>query len=111
MGYREMICTFISESLNENEILQLVDKSILEARINREPHINIIFITNSVGKAFKYRDIFTKYIDIGIRLYIIKELTEFKDIIQKCKYIFISSNDKYLNFIVNKYNDTKVNVV
>jgi len=111
MGYRKMICTLISESLNENEILQLVDRSILEARINKEQYISIIFITNSIRNAFKYRDIFTKYIDIGIRLYTIKELTELKDIVQKCKYIFISSNDKYLNSIVNKYSDKKINVI
>ncbi len=111
MGYRKMMCILISESLDENKILQLIDKSVLEARINKEMYINILFIANSIKNVFRYRDIFTRYIDIGIRLYITKELTELRNIIQKCEHVFISVNDEYAKSIVSGHDAGRIKII
>jgi hypothetical protein len=97
MGVREMICILISSTEPLIKIDRIVVAAVQRARTEKTPYINIIFLSSSTTDVFKYRDIFTKYIDIGVRVFIENSIEKLREILsENCKDIFLPSSDENL---------------
>lgn len=93
MGVGKMICCIASENIPEKELEKLLDFTVLETRRNKGKFFTIIFVASATKNVFKYRDIFTKYPDVGIRIYIENNVTQISELLNMCKEILYSRND------------------
>lgn len=96
-----MICVLASTDPPIEKQEKLIDYASSKVRILKQQNINIVFLADSSPKAFKYRDIFTKFIDIGVRVYIESDLRKLKDIIEKnCRAIYTLLDDTKISKII-----------
>lgn len=90
-----MICVI----LTGEEPLSIADKvvatAVNRARLRKTPCINIVFLSTSTNSVFKYKEVFTKYIDVGVRVFMESDLKKLKHIlIETCKSFYIPSNSE-----------------
>lgn len=94
MGNREMMCLSLAADIDVDSIAKAIALVVSQARVAKESYINILFLAQSVSEVFKYKDEFTKYVDIGVRVYIEKSAESLKDIILKeCKILYTLTSD------------------
>ena len=101
MGMGKMICSIASENIPEKELEKLLDLTALETRRNKEKFFILIFIASSTKNAFKYRDIFTKYLDLGVRVYIEDKNVQNSKLLNTCTKILYSKNDPGIQSLIN----------
>lgn len=95
MGIREMICVIISTDVPMEDADRVISISTQKARTYKYSSINILFLSNKSPEVFKYRDVFTKYIDLGLRVYTESNIKVLRNIIKEnCTTIYFSINDK-----------------
>ncbi|MDK6029315.1 hypothetical protein QPL79_08065 [Ignisphaera sp. 4213-co] len=89
-----MMCCIASEKIENDKLEKLLDFTVLETRRNKGKYFTLIFIASSTKNAFRYRDVFTKYLDIGIRIYVENEnSTQLNKILSMCEKILYSKED------------------
>jgi hypothetical protein len=93
MGVGEMICAVASSNVSLEDMHKLIDKAALEARLSREKNLVIVILAPNTKEVFKYRDAFTKYIDLGVRLYYDNNVEKMQKLLSNCKKIFCLQND------------------
>lgn len=95
MGNRKMICVSLSSDVDLSSAAKVIALAVNQARVAKQDHINIVFLAQAVSEVFRYKDEFTKYIDIGVRVYMEKSIEVLKNIILKeCKILYTSANDE-----------------
>jgi hypothetical protein len=103
VGVGEMICAIASERISEEDMNRLLDRVVSEVRRNREKSFTLIIIASSARKVFMYRDSFTKYIDVGVRLYFDDSIQKLAEVLNSCAKLFCSAGDQGLkNTSLNK---------
>lgn len=93
MGMGKMMCVLVSEKISEDNINDLLERVVFEVRKNREKSFVLIIIASSIKNAFRYRDAFTKYVDVGVRLYIGSSIQEVSEVLKNCRQLFCSTKD------------------
>lgn len=89
-----MMCILLSEDNSVSKIDHILVSIINKARSAKQSSIGIIFFSNSVSKVFRYREAFTKYIDIGVKIYIENNVETIKRIIlDNCDSIYTLADD------------------
>jgi hypothetical protein len=98
MGIGKMICVLVLDDEPIARTDKVIATAIQKARISKTPYISIVFLSTSSTNVFKYRDVFTKYIDIGVRVYIEHNIENLKKIMisENCKNIYIPSGNENL---------------
>lgn len=91
-----LMCILTSDKISIEVLMTLINTVVLEARRRGVAFINIIFYSNSIKDVFKYRDAFTKYIDIGIRIYIEEKQHRLVKILSSCNSIYGSHEDPFI---------------
>jgi len=93
-----MICVAISQSSDLSYADKVIAISVHRARTVGSPNINIVFVGMSTSDVFNHRDMFTKYIDIGVKVYIEHSNERVRQIIlESCKEVYIPSSDELLH--------------
>lgn len=105
-----MICVFLSSDVDLNSIARAITLAINQARVAKRDYINVVFLAQTVSEVFKYKDEFTKYVDIGVRVYIEKSVEVLKSVILKeCKTLYTLASDvKIYNILQNISRDLAV---
>ncbi|MEM0026598.1 MAG: hypothetical protein QXT53_01505 [Ignisphaera sp.] len=111
MGVGKMICSIASENIPEKELEKLLDFTALETRRSRGKFFTLIFIASSTKNAFRYRDIFTKYLDLGIRIYIENNIVQSSELLNMCKKILYSKNDLSIQSLINNIKNANASAI
>jgi len=93
MDVGEMICAIASEKISESDMNKLLDHIVFEVRRNREKSFTLIIIASNAKNVFRYRDAFTKYVDVGVRLYFDDSPQKLARVIENCTQLFCSTRD------------------
>ncbi|MEM1683658.1 MAG: hypothetical protein QXG84_05045 [Ignisphaera sp.] len=100
-----MICSILSEEQSDTIMNELVNIVAQQTRIIRSEFFTLIFISDNVNNVFMHRDIFTRYIDIGVRVYIENCVEKIYSILKGCRYIYVSSKDYRAIEVLKKFKD------
>lgn len=88
-----MICALLSDDLPESLMDEVIGRVAQQARAVKSKLLTIVFLSNNVNKVFIHRDVFTKHVDIGVRVYVENEVKRLKDILKSCISVQTSPRD------------------
>lgn len=89
-----MICILLSADIAEDGMDKTILSAVQDARISKQASITIIFLSRETPRVFRHRDIFTKYVDVGVRVYLEDRLEVLREIIARdCSKMYISIDD------------------
>ncbi|MEM1542257.1 MAG: hypothetical protein QW101_04025 [Ignisphaera sp.] len=100
-----MICCILSEELSDALMDELVNVVAQQTRIIKSEFFTLIFISDNVDNVFAHRDVFTRHIDIGVRVYIENGVEKIYSILKSCKHIYVSSKDYRAVEVLKKIKD------
>ncbi|MEM1644379.1 MAG: hypothetical protein QXL96_00685 [Ignisphaera sp.] len=108
-----MICITLTKNVPLVNADKITAIAVQQARLEKNPYINLVFLTNSAYDVFRYREVFTKYIDIGVRVYTENSLERFKKILlENCKELYVSiSDEEALKILENLGIGLKVHII
>lgn len=90
-----MICIALTKNISLANADKITAIAVQQARLEKNPYINLVFLANSAYDVFKYKEVFTKYIDVGIRVYTENNLERFKRILlENCRELYASIGDE-----------------
>lgn len=97
------MCILMTTSISVNDADRVTTFVVQRARTAKQTSIGILFLSSSTPNVFQYRDVFTKYIDVGIRIYVENSIEMMKKIILKnCKSIYVSVNDAHIQSLLDE---------
>lgn len=95
MGIRTMICLTLTKNLSLANAEKVMAIAVQQAKLKKALYINLLFLVNSAPDVFKYREIFTKYVDVGVRVYVEGNIEKFKRILsENCRELYVSHSDE-----------------
>lgn len=104
-----MICVTLSDDLSEDTADKLISKAAQQSRISRMNFFAIIFLSKNINKVFLLRDVFTKHIDIGTRVYVENDVEKLSKILSNCSSLYLLSEDnKTIEIIKNIANSIQI---
>ncbi len=101
-----LICVLASDKVAIEALLKVMDSIVSEIRKNRIGICFMVFYSYDIKNVFRYRDIFTRYVDIGIRVYIENEHSQLIKILAPCTTIYVDSEDYVAKELSKKINVT-----
>uniref|UniRef100_A0A7C5UTB5 Uncharacterized protein n=1 Tax=Ignisphaera aggregans TaxID=334771 RepID=A0A7C5UTB5_9CREN len=104
MGMATLTCILVSDKIVVETLSKMLNYVVSEARKRRENNVNIIFFSNNIKNVFRYKDIFTAYIDIGIRIYAENKVDQLKNILTSCNVVYVSQEDQEIIEFIRKTN-------
>ncbi len=110
----EMCVLIASESLGMEEIEKVVDRCATEVRKRGLKRMCIFVSSASPAVAFpRLRDVMSKYIDLGIRLYTALELkNKMNEVLKSCASIYVHALDTEARRIaMSIVGEQRVNIV
>uniref|UniRef100_A0A7C5TJF9 Uncharacterized protein n=1 Tax=Ignisphaera aggregans TaxID=334771 RepID=A0A7C5TJF9_9CREN len=99
-----LTCILVSDKIVIEILSKMLNYVVSETRKRRENNVNIIFFSNNIKNVFRYKDIFTAYIDIGIRIYAENKVDQLKNILTSCNVVYVSQEDQEIIEFIRKTN-------
>lgn len=101
-----LICVLASDNIPIEALSGTISSAVLEVRKSRvrTKFINIVFYGRDAKNVFKYRDVFTRYIDIGVRVYIENRPSQIEKILALCSIVYAANEDRIVEELSTKIN-------
>ncbi|MCS7111351.1 MAG: hypothetical protein N3D82_03810 [Ignisphaera sp.] len=99
-----MICILASDRVPVETLSKVISNVIQEARkvettVNS---INIVFYSRDIENAFKYKNVFTRYVDIGVRVYVEDRPSQLMKILAPCTVVYTAIGDHVVEELSKK---------
>lgn len=102
MGLGTLICVASSENVTKETMERILSEACVEARRMRLNSIKVVVMASNLAKAFRYGELFTKHVDIGIRLFVEQDINAATKLLEGCELVCAPQGDVVVREILER---------